>query len=45
MIREDLIQYILGHDPKTNRANLDQLSLENLVFLKVRLEIIKTNGK
>lgn len=46
MNKENLIKYILEHDPKAKRESLEQLSLSALVMLKVQLEIIETkNGR
>jgi len=46
MNRDDLIQYIIKHDPKAIKEKLEHLSLEALVMLKVQLEIIDAkNGR
>jgi len=46
MNREDLILYILEHDSKAKKEDLEQLSLGALVMLKVQLEIfVAKNGK
>lgn len=39
MNKEDLIRFIMQHQPDSSIAYLEKLSLENLVIIKVSIEL------